>query len=110
LTLPKSTPEVPTFPPPRSCPFDPPDLFTSKRKSEPIFKIRIWNGNDAWVVTRYQDGRSLLTDKRLSADSLMPGLPHQSEAVAKFRAARNFIGMDTPEHLYYRRKIADDFG
>lgn len=102
--------EVPSFPPPRSCPFDPPDLYAEKRLEEPIFKMRVWNGNAAWVVTRYRDGRALLTDKRLSADSLMPDLPHQSEAVGTFRRHRNFIGMDVPEHRYYRRMIADDFG
>lgn len=111
LTLPDTAHEkVPTFPLPRSCPFDPPAILEGKRDTEPIFKVRIWNGNDAWVVTRHQDGRALLMDKRLSADSLMPDMPHQSEGVAKFRVARNFIGMDAPEHLYYRRKIAYDFG
>lgn len=101
---------LPSFPLPRSCPFAPPSLTTEHRDTEPIFKVKIWNGNDAWVVTRHSDGRALLTDKRLSADSLMPGMPHQSEGVAQFRVARNFIGMDVPEHRYYRRKIADDFG
>jgi cytochrome P450 len=102
--------ELPTFPLPRSCPLDPPDLIAANRDSTPTFPVKLWNGRDAWVITSYKSGRLLLTDKRLSADSLMPTLPHQSEAVAQFRAARNFIGMDAPEHPYYRRMIANDFG
>jgi hypothetical protein len=31
----------PVFPLPRSCPFDPRDLYAAKRESEPIFKVRI---------------------------------------------------------------------
>jgi cytochrome P450 len=105
-----STDERPTFPLPRTCPFDPPALIGEKRATEPIFRVRLWNGRDAWVVSSYHAGKALLTDKRLSADSLMPTLPHQSEAMAQFRVARNFIGMDSPEHPYYRRMIANDFG
>jgi cytochrome P450 len=108
--VPDAEVSLPVFPLPRSCPFHPPDLYAVKRETEPIFKVRIWNGRDAWVVTRYEDSRVLLGDKRLSADALIPDMPHQNQAIAQFRLRRNFIGMDSPEHGYYRRKIAGFFG
>lgn len=68
------------FPVKRSSPLDPPGIYENLRLEGPLAKVRLWNGQEAWLVTRYPDVRSVLLDKRFSESPLTPGYPMLSPA------------------------------
>ncbi|MCI2422564.1 cytochrome P450 [Saccharopolyspora sp. K220] len=95
---------------PTGCPFDPPAEFTALRAEEPISRVRLWNGKLAWLVTRYDDVRAVLSDPRFSSDMSKPGFPSHSEGVAVTRTKHpTFLNMDDPEHAVHRRMLTRDF-
>jgi cytochrome P450 len=98
--------EAPFYPEPRVFPLDPAPSVRELVVRCPVSRVRIWNGNEAWLVGDYSDGRELLSDARISGDTERPDYPHQNEAVAKQREFRTFIGMDDPDHSYYRQMVA----
>ncbi|MEV7423846.1 cytochrome P450 [Streptomyces sp. NPDC091212] len=104
---------VPTFPLSRAsgCPFDPPPQYATLREEAPVSPIRLWNGQVAWLLTRYADQRAVLADPRFSADVTRPGHPAQSAGV---EASRNldrlpFIARDDPEHNHQRLMFTAHF-
>ena len=103
--------EPPAFPMPRSCPFDPPAELAEFAADEPIGRVRIWDGSTPWLITRHDDVRAVLADRRFSSDPARPGFPSQSP-VSKFRRERSrgsFLSMDDPEHARYRRMLVGEF-
>jgi hypothetical protein len=100
---------IPHYPMPRAagCPFDPPPAL---RAQAPISRVRLWDGSTPWLVTRYEDQRTLLADPRISADNTRPNHPYQSPAaLERRRQSRTFISMDDPEHARLRRMITATF-
>ena len=71
--MPDTKGEIPFFPMPRACPFDPAPELMRKQRDELVSRARLWDGSIAWLVTRYDDARAALRDPRLSADSSRPG-------------------------------------
>ena len=101
--------DIPSFPSARAadCPFDPPPEV---RTQAPVSRVRLWDGNTAWLVTGYADQRALLGDPRISADVTLAGYPHVSASGRARRThARTFIGMDDPEHARLRRMVTATF-
>jgi cytochrome P450 len=101
--------ELPAYPMPRAteCPFDPPPGL---RALEPLTKVRLWDGSTPWLVTRYEDQRTLLADPRISADVRHEGYPHVSPGSRVRRSRpRTFIGMDDPDHARLRRMVTSTF-
>lgn len=93
-----------------SCPFDPPPEYARLRAERPITRARIWDGTEVWLVTRYEDGRTLLTDRRMSSRGDLPGYPFPTPALAGFRSeSPSFVLMDDPEHNRLRRMLTSDF-
>jgi cytochrome P450 len=114
--------EPPVFPMPRSadCPFDPPPGYRKLQAEAPITKVRLWDDNTAWLVTRYEDQRTLLADQRISADIMHPGYPHvapgeasstnaAAATTASKKRSRVFVAMDDPEHARIRRMVTAPF-
>lgn len=100
----------PTFPIARQCPFLPPDEYRTFREAPGPVKVRMWDGHDAWLLTRYDDVRTVLGDNRFSGDPQKPGYPSLSaarDAVLDLEPA--FIRMDPPEHGHYRRMLTKEF-
>lgn len=100
------------FPPPRdlSKPFDPPPEILRRQKEEPISKVKIWNGADAWLITRYEHGLAILSDDRFSANPWRPGFPEKSVAYAETLGKdRNIRSLDKPEHPIQKRMVMADF-
>ncbi|ODU04272.1 MAG: hypothetical protein ABS81_11020 [Pseudonocardia sp. SCN 72-86] len=99
------------WPFPRSCPLDPPPALAELRSSEPITRVRLWNGDPAWLATRYADVRALLADHgRLSSDTSRPGFPQTSATVAAMRGQQKvFIRQDPPSHDEHRLMLTADF-
>lgn len=103
--------DVPRYPMARGrCPFDPPPELDRRLREEPVSKVRIWDGGEPWLFTRYEDVRALLADPRVSSDSTRDGYPAQSPGIkARPDRAKSFITMDDPEHAAQRRLLTADF-
>ncbi|MDT8915894.1 cytochrome P450 [Amycolatopsis sp. PS_44_ISF1] len=91
-------------------PFDPPPELDRRLHDEPVSRVKIWDGSEPWLFTRYEDVRAMLADARVSADSERSGYPPQSPGIAARRKrAKAFITMDEPEHGAQRRLLTGDF-
>jgi hypothetical protein len=78
-------------------------------KEQPISRVRLWSGKEAWFVARYDDARAVLGDPRFSNDNSLEGFPHETPAVREHRMEKMLIGMDPPEHTTLRRILVRDF-
>lgn len=101
---------VPEFPMPRQsrCPFDPPPALKDLQQEGPLAKVRLWDGSESWLVTRYAEQRALLGDPRVSADTDRPGYPAKADPEAG-EGKLSFIMMDDPEHARLRRMVTAPF-
>ncbi|MFD3400724.1 cytochrome P450 [Kribbella sp. NPDC058693] len=103
---------TPVYPMTRAegCPFDPPPQLRELQDEAPLVKVRIFD-TTAWLVTRYDDQRTLLADPRLSSDVNKPGYPNTvARAIPTGEdAGIGFILMDDPEHARLRRMVTAPF-
>jgi cytochrome P450 len=65
----------------------------------------MWNGQQVWSVSRYQDIRAALVDPRLSADTL----PDLFESSSDGEKPVIFARTDDPEHHRLRRMMTSQF-
>jgi cytochrome P450 len=103
---------VPEYPMPRAagCPFDPAPEPRELQVGAPVTRVRWWDGSTPWLVTRYEDQRTLLTDPRVSADSGNPHFPASSPGLKESQKhARPFVKKDDPEHARQRMMVTAPF-
>ncbi|MBB4684133.1 cytochrome P450 [Amycolatopsis jiangsuensis] len=92
-------------------PFEPAGLAVDARyagmREEGLSRVRLPYGGEAWVVTRYEDVRSVLCDRRLMR-SLTVGkdVPRGTESI---ESESSIITMDPPMHSRLRRLVATAF-
>ncbi|GGV51680.1 cytochrome P450 [Streptomyces spectabilis] len=97
------------------CPFDPPPMLRDHHDQGEVREVALTDGSTGWLVTGYEEGRTLLSDPRLSSDRLrnplVVKLPAQLRAqlMADEAVAGNFIAMDPPDHTRYRRMLTRQF-
>ena len=91
------------------CPFDPPPAIQSLQEEAPLTRVRLRNGVEVWLVTRYAEQKTLLADPRLSSDATRPGYPIEVDIAAGGDAPVSFILMDDPEHARLRRMVTSSF-
>ncbi|NLU76567.1 cytochrome P450 [Streptomyces sp. HNM0575] len=103
-----ATQECP-FPMPRDRkrPLDLPPEYAGFRREQPVRKVTTPSGDVAWLVTRYEDVRAVLSDPRFSAEVANPGYPRYLFPVDPQPGA--FVTVDPPEHTRYRRMIMSHF-
>jgi cytochrome P450 len=104
--------EILTYPPKRDskCPFDPPKELLHLQKEKPIVRVRQWDGIEAWLVTRYEDAKTVFSDNRFSVNPKYPGFPEKSAAYKQIMGQdHNLRTMDSPEHAVQKRMLARDF-
>jgi cytochrome P450 len=102
--------DAPSFPFRRATPLDPALEYKWFRAERPITRVKLWNGSYAWLITRYDDVRKVLTDSRFSADTDKPGFPGQNPGMNVARQRyRTFVSMDAPEHTLQRRMLTGEF-
>jgi pentalenic acid synthase len=104
--------ELPAFPMPRQCPYRPPTDYADLRADSPT-RVRLYDGNTAWLVTRYDQIRTVLTSGDFSSDITKPGFPVFAVALAAARQAAQhvkvIVTMDPPDHTLLRRMIIGEF-
>ncbi|MFF3850041.1 cytochrome P450 [Streptomyces sp. NPDC002328] len=108
--VPEAPDSPPEFPMPREarCPFDPPPALKDLQEKTPLAKVRLWDGSEPWLVTRYADQRAILGDPRVSADTDSPGYPTKASPEGG-EGKLSFIMMDDPEHARLRRMVTAPF-
>jgi cytochrome P450 len=96
--------DLPVIPAQRDahCPLHPPPEFADWR-NEAGLQRAVWNGQQVWSVSRYQDIRAALVDPRLSAETL-PDLFESSNEKPVI-----FARTDDPEHHRLRRMMTSQF-
>lgn len=101
--------DAPPFPAARIHPFDPPPLVAELRESAcPVGRVSLYDGTLAWLVTRYDDVRTVLGDDRFSSVGAWRFQSSASRAAAE-RAETSFTAMDPPQHTHYRRMLTRHF-
>ena len=98
----------------RGCPFDPSAEYKRLQDEDPVSRLAFPDGSDGWLLSRYEDVRSLLADPRTSSKfgfGLNPVRELPPEAREELMRVRPglFIRMDAPEHPRYRRLLTGQF-
>ncbi|WP_410673574.1 cytochrome P450 [Amycolatopsis sp. cmx-4-68] len=107
-----TTAEKHEFPLARTCPFAPPPAYEEIREQEPVSRVRLPDGRWAWVISRHEDVRTVLNDRRFSADRQHPDFPPLVKGEAATRRPdeeRMLIAMDAPEHGPARKAVLGEF-
>jgi cytochrome P450 len=97
----------------RRFPFGEPDrlrvdpLYDYLRESEPVSRIRLPYGGEAWLATRYADVKLVLSDPRFSR--VAPAGQDEPRATPRRQDATSLISLDPPEHTRLRRVLAKAF-
>jgi len=96
------------FPVPRSHPLDPPPKYREIAAERPLQRVRTPLGDIAWLVSRYEDARAVLSDPRFSSNPSSPGFP--TYMAAKSEPLPGFFMMsDAPDHTRIRRHVSREF-
>jgi cytochrome P450 len=70
----------------------------------------MWDGTEAWLLTRYADIRQAFREQRLSSDSSVAHFPSPNEAIAMARKVqRGFTRLDGEAHSRQRNLLAKYF-
>ncbi|MFE1754882.1 cytochrome P450 [Streptomyces anandii] len=87
--------------------FEPPPQWGRLRGTCPVARAELPTGDRAWLVTRYEDVRSVLNDPRLSrAAATRPDAPRLGPARPE---PDSIMAMDPPDHTRLRRLLAPAF-
>ncbi|MER7964752.1 hypothetical protein [Streptomyces ardesiacus] len=97
----------------RDFPFAPPaelhmePAFAQLREEEPISRVRLPYGGEAWLVTRYQDIKTVLGDPRFSRAATQHA---QAPRIQPDPAGEGVLmSLDPPDHTRLRKTVAGVF-
>lgn len=100
-----------TYPKPRTCPFSVDPEYAQLRAEQPVVQVQTPGGSTAWLVTRHDLVRQVLSDPRFSSDRRSPGFPRLAENQQSVLQGLppSLIGMNPPEHTRARRAVLGEF-
>ncbi|MET9078406.1 cytochrome P450 [Streptomyces sp. NPDC004232] len=87
-------------------PYEQPKEFAALH-DEPVVTVVLPSGDEALLVTRYEDIRALLTDPRVSKNRNRPGVARMT--ARKVKAFQSQVDMDPPAHTRMRSLISKAF-
>ncbi|HEX3780246.1 MAG TPA: cytochrome P450 [Pseudonocardiaceae bacterium] len=76
------------------------------RRDQPILRVTMPYGGDAWLATRYDDVKTVLADPRFSMNTLGRDVPRPVPLVQN---NPSILTMDPPEHSRLRKLVAKAF-
>jgi cytochrome P450 len=97
---------------PTAYPFSSPDrlnldpLYERLRAEQPLVRVRLPYGEEAWLATRYQDVRTVLGDPRFSRAAV---LGRDEPRVRPEPSNGGMLSMDPPDHTRLRKLVAKAF-
>jgi cytochrome P450 len=98
---------------PRNFPFGENDrlevdpTFVELRSDEPVSRVRLPYGGDGWLVTRYDDVKTVFGDQRFSRAAVVgKDVPRSMPVIQQ---GGSILTMDPPEHGRLRRLVAKGF-
>ncbi|HWF69164.1 MAG TPA: cytochrome P450 [Mycobacterium sp.] len=113
LTATEAVSDVPEYPMARAagCPFAPPPEVMELGAARPLSKVRIWDGSTPWLITGYEEVRTLFSDSRVSVDDRRPGFPHWNQGMLStvHKRPRSVFTSDAEEHTRFRRMLSKPF-
>jgi cytochrome P450 len=105
--------DIPEYPMGRAsgCPFAPPPEVMELGAVRPLSRVRIWDGSTPWLITGYEEVRTLFSDSRVSVDDRRPGFPHWNEGMLStvHKRPRSVFTSDAEEHTRFRRMLSKPF-
>ena len=105
--------DVPEYPMGRAagCPFAPPPEVMELGAASPLSRVRIWDGSTPWLITGYDEVRTLFSDSRVSVDDRRPDFPHWNEGMLStvHKRPRSVFTADAEEHTRFRRMLSKPF-
>lgn len=101
---------LPAYPAPRPNPAIPIGMiYSEQRATDPVSRVVLPSGFEAWLVSRYDDVRAVLADARFSRYLLYPGAPCLIEPGDFSTGERSILNLDPPDHTRLRRLAAKAF-
>ncbi|MFB9237699.1 cytochrome P450 [Plantactinospora siamensis] len=101
-----------TVPPARSYPFSTADrlnvdpTYAELREKEPMTRVQLPYGEEAWLATRYEDVRTVLGDARFGR---APAVHRDEPRLTPRQQDSGMLIMDPPDHTRLRRLVAKAF-
>jgi cytochrome P450 len=84
-------------------------IYSDLRATEPVSRVVMPSGHEAWLVCRHDDVRTVFADPRFSRDLLYPGAPCLIEPGDFSTGDRSVHNLDPPDHTRLRRLVAKAF-
>jgi cytochrome P450 len=101
---------LPAYPAPKPDPAIPTGIiYSDQRATDPVSRAVLPSGHQAWLVSRYDDVRTVLADPRFSRYLLYPGAPCLIEPGDFSTGERSILNLDPPDHTRLRRLAAKAF-
>jgi cytochrome P450 len=93
------------------CPFSPSAELAAFAKDTSVGRITLWDGSQAWLVTRHADVRAVLRDSRFSSAVHHPGFPWINDGLKAQCTVGPppFVRLDGPEHARVRNLLTGHF-
>ncbi len=80
--------------------------LTELRREQPVLRVTMPYGGDAWLATRYDDVKTVLADPRFSTNTVGKDVPRPVPLV---QTHPSILTMDPPEHSRLRKLVAKAF-
>jgi cytochrome P450 len=91
------------------APLDPPPEYARLRQEAPISRVSMWGGRATpWLVTRWEDARTVLASPGVSSQASRPGFPTYMDD-APLMPQGYFFAHDNPVHDTFRRALTREF-
>jgi cytochrome P450 len=88
-------------------PFQLPVEFARLRAEEPVCRVRVATGDEVWLVTRYDDVRAVLGDRRFSRNIFRPDAARLIPGVPTRQVSSPFV--EPPAHTRWRKLVTRAF-
>jgi cytochrome P450 monooxygenase len=90
----------------------PPPVYDDYRSRKGLVPCILADGNRAWLITRYDDVRAVLTNPAISSNPEHPGFPDLGATLGvpkQDQVPGWFVGFDAPKHGQFRKPLIPEF-